>query len=110
VLALRVCLQEVNASVSEKPTLPGKMVLTRRSSVSEPNVLCPRSLGTLSHLVLNGLADAETLDRAFLQRGMVEEDVASFSLDKAKTSVRNQLLNRTLRHSCHSLTTKPEHT
>ena len=53
-------------------------------AVDEPDILGPRSFGAPPFLIFDGLPHAEGLDRSVLQRGMMEEDVASFPLDETE--------------------------
>lgn len=80
------------------------------TSVDNPNVFSSGAFRALPHFVLDGLPHAESLYGGFLQGRVVEEDVSPLTLDEAKTSVRRQFLDGTLRHVCHSLTTKPKRT
>jgi hypothetical protein len=66
----------------------------------------------LAFLVLNSLPYAQLFDRDTIQGGMVEKQVATLALDKPKTFVDDQFLDRTLWHFCHSSTkneTKERH-
>ena len=60
-----------------------------------------RTFAALSYLVLDHLTLMEFLDTDSLELRVMEEKlVASFPLNKSKTSIRNQFLDPTLWHFC----------
>src|SRR5262245_45396280 len=69
--------------------------------VDRTHVLGARALGAAADFVLDLLADLQVIELAIDQRGDVEEHVSllPLGLDKAKTLVRHQLLDGTLRHA-----------
>ena len=50
---------------------------------------------------LDGLAFLKVVEADSCHRRMVEEYVPPFSRDESETSIRDHLLNNTLRHCCH---------
>jgi hypothetical protein len=62
------------------------------------NVFRAGTFRAASFLIRDSLTDAESFDGRADDRARVEEQIASFSLDKTKTFVQNHFFNRPLRH------------
>jgi hypothetical protein len=69
-----------------------------RAALEHAHVFGSFTLGTLSLVVLDGLAFVEAFVRRAFDRRRVEEDVSPLALDEAEALV-SQFLDRSLRHA-----------
>jgi len=90
----RPCVSYAGASLG----ITGDAQATVYSDHSDGNGTRP--FFALPDLVFHLLAFMEFLHGRSLHLGMVKEHFVPISLDKSETSIRNQLLDRTLWHSC----------
>jgi hypothetical protein len=63
-----------------------------------PNVLGARALWPPSFLIGHGLPDPQRFDCRSLQGAVMEEQFSALSANEPKSFVRDQFLNRALRH------------
>jgi hypothetical protein len=68
-------------------------------SSHRPDILRARSFRAATFFVAHLLTDAERFDTHSLQRGVMEEQIATFSLDEPETFVSNQLFDGALGHT-----------
>jgi len=71
--------------------------------LTNPDILSTLPLRAHAFIVLHGLALVEAVETSAFDRGRVEEDISTVTLNKAKTLV-SQLFNNTLRHVTFSST------
>lgn len=72
-----------------------------RAELANPHVLGALPFGAAAFAVLHSLALVEAVEASPFDRGGLEENISTISLDEAKTLV-SQLLNSTLRHVTNS--------
>jgi hypothetical protein len=100
--------QRVERRTESSSARPFRLLDNQLRLFDNLDVFGSRPLGAFTDLVLDGLPNTEGLDGRALQSRVMEEDIASVSLDESKASVGHHFFNRSLRHFRYSQKTKPK--